>query len=381
MAMSGKKPELIKTREEALNVRAHAQPPRAAVLLVNLGTPEAPTPAALRTYLKEFLSDRRVIEIPRPIWWLILNGIILPFRAPRSAKAYAKVWTEHGSPLLVTSRKLANDLQKELARTMPRVTVMLAMNYGKPSIDQAIDRLRAENIQRLLVLPLYPQYSATTTASVFDRVTRSLSRLRWLPEVRFVNDYHHEARWQEAIAKSISEFRQRHGTADKLLFSFHGIPKRNLLAGDPYYCQCQASARLIAERLGLNESDWKISFQSRLGRAEWLKPYTDKTLQGMAKSGLKRVQVVCPGFSVDCLETLEEIAMENRDEFLHAGGEKLEYIPCLNDSPSHVRLLAELARKHTQGWVEFAGGKAVGDDQIAERLKHVDHAAETLSLE
>ena len=373
--------KLISSRSAAAEVPGHCQPPRAAVLMVNLGTPEAPTAKALRPYLKEFLSDPRVVEVPRPIWWLILHGIILPFRAPRSAKAYASVWTEHGSPLLVNSRTLADRLQSHLGKSMPRVDVMLAMNYGQPSIDRAIDRLREANIQRLLVLPMYPQYSATTTASVFDRVTRSLSRLRWLPEVRFINDYHSEPGWLDAITRSIRKFQTDHGQPDKLLFSFHGIPKRNLMAGDPYYCQCQASARRIADRLGLSPADWQISFQSRLGRAEWLKPYTDKTLQTLAGKGVKRVQVVCPGFSIDCLETLEEIAMENRDEFLHAGGEKLEYIPCLNDSEDHVKLMAELCRKHSKGWIEFDGGRAVGANQITERLKRVDRAADDLGLE
>jgi protoporphyrin/coproporphyrin ferrochelatase len=379
--MSFDEKKLISNRTEVAEVVGHRQSPRAGVLMVNLGTPDAPTAKALRPYLKEFLGDPRVVEVPRPIWWLILHGIILPFRAPRSAKAYASVWTEQGSPLLVNNRKLAQKLQSTLDKTMPRVEVMLAMTYGQPSIDRAIDRLREANIQRLLVLPMYPQYSATTTAAVFDRVTRSLSRLRWLPEVRFINDYFHEPAWLDAVAGSIRTFQNRHGQPDKLLFSFHGIPRRNLMAGDPYFCQCQASARQIADRLQLGTHDWQVSFQSRLGRAEWLKPYTDRTLQALAGKGVKRVQVVCPGFSIDCLETLEEIAMENRDEFLHAGGEKLEYIPCLNDSDEHVKLMAELCRKHGQGWVEFAGGRAVGDQQIDERLKRVERAADDLGLE
>ncbi|OAB62550.1 ferrochelatase [Leptolyngbya valderiana BDU 20041] len=348
--------------------------------MVNLGTPDAPTAPALRRYLRQFLSDPRVIEVPKPIWWFILNGIILPFRAPKSARAYASVWTEHGSPLLVQNRALARKLEKELQKTLPRVDVMLAMSYGQPSIDQAIDRLRAENIQRLLVLPMYPQYSATTTASVFDAVTRSLSRLRWLPEVRFINDYCNEPAWLDAIADSIRRYRAEHGSAEQLVFSFHGIPKRNLLAGDPYYCQCQASARQIVDRLGLPDGSWTTTFQSRLGKAEWLKPYTDKTLQTMAKNGTRHVQVICPGFSIDCLETLEEIKEENREEFLEAGGERLDYIPCLNDSDAHVALLADLCRKHGQGWPEFAGQKAVGDAELEARVKRSDQAAERLNL-
>jgi len=378
--MSRTEAPLIQTRAEASQVPAHTEAPRAAILLVNLGTPDAPTPKAVRRYLKEFLWDPRVVEVPRPIWWLILHGVILPFRAPRSAKAYASIWTNDGSPLLVLSRKLARTLDSRVTRTMPRVKVMLAMNYGQPSIDQAIDRLRAHNIQRVLVLPLYPQYSATTTASVFDRVTRSLRRLRWLPEVRFINDYHREPAWIDAIADAISRFQQKHGKPDKLLFSFHGIPRRNLMAGDPYYCQCQASARLIAEKLALGERDWKVSFQSRLGRAEWLKPYTDQTLKAMAGDGVQRVQVVCPGFSIDCLETLEEIAVENRDEFIHAGGQQLDYIPCLNDSEQHVSLLEQLARKHSQGWPEFAGQKAIGSTELEARRERADQAAARLGL-
>ncbi len=380
-SQSDSRPDQARTRLEVRKTPGHAQPPRAGLLLVNLGTPDAPTPKALRRYLKEFLGDPRVVEVPRPIWWLILNGIILPFRAPRSAKAYKSVWTEHGSPLLTSTRQLADGIQAELGKRSPRVRVMMAMNYGQPSIDQAVDRLRAENIQRLLVLPLYPQYSATTTASVFDRVTRSLSRLRWLPELRFINDYCNESAWLDAIADSIRYFQAKHGKPDRLLFSFHGIPKRNLLNGDPYYCQCQASARQIVSRLDLAEQDWQVSFQSRLGKAEWLKPYTDQTLAQMAKDGIRRVQVICPGFSIDCLETLEEIAMENREEFIEAGGESLEYIPCLNAEPVHVRLLADLAHKHGQGWPEFAGQVAVGESELSARVTRADQAAEFLGLD
>ncbi len=374
------KTPLIRTREETRNVTAHRTAPKSAVLMVNLGTPDAPTPAALRRYLRQFLSDPRVIEVPKPIWWFILNGIILPFRAPKSARAYASVWTDDGSPLLIQNRRLADRLRKTLQDTLPRVEVLLAMSYGQPSIDQAIDRLRAENIQRLLVLPMYPQYSATTTGSVFDAVTRSLSRLRWVPEVRFINDYCNEPDWLDAITDSIRRYRAEHGTAEQLVFSFHGIPKRNLLAGDPYYCQCQASARQIVERLGLPDGSWTITFQSRLGKAEWLKPYTDKTLQTMARNGTKHVQVICPGFSIDCLETLEEIKEENREEFLEAGGKRLDYIPCLNDSEDHVELLAELCKKHGQGWPEFAGQKAAGDEALADRVRRSDQAAERLNL-
>ncbi|WP_376694595.1 ferrochelatase [Wenzhouxiangella sp. EGI_FJ10409] len=378
--MSGSRDRLVDTIDATRQVNAHREAARAAVLMVNLGTPEAPTAKALRPYLRQFLSDRRVIEVPRPIWWFILNGFIVPFRSPKSAEAYARVWTEHGSPLLVESRKLAHKLEAELQSDLPRIKVMLAMSYGQPDIDSAIDRLRRENIQRLLVLPMYPQYSATTTASVFDQVTNSLQRLRWLPEVRFINDFHHEESWQAAVADAIGRFRAEREKPDKLLFSFHGIPRKNLLAGDPYYCQCQASARAIADRLGLAGEEWMVTFQSRLGRAEWLKPYTDKTLEKLAKEGVKKLQVVCPGFSIDCLETLDEIAVEGREEFIEAGGESLEYIPCLNDSPQHVKVLSNLCRRHGQGWVEFDGGRDVGESRLQARVERAAAAAEQLGL-
>lgn len=380
MNMSDNDSGLVDTLDAVRQVPAHTRAPNAAILLVNLGTPDAPDTPSLRRYLREFLSDRRVIEVPRAVWWPILYGIILPFRSPRSARAYQRVWTDDGSPLMVASQSLANRLGKSLGATRPRVKVMLAMTYGRPGIDRAVDRLRRENIQRLLVVPMYPQYSATTTAAVFDRVVDSLKRLRWLPEVRFVNDYHRETAWLDAVAESIRRHQRKHGKPDRLLFSFHGIPKRNLLAGDPYYCQCQASARLIAERLELPDGEWSVSFQSRLGRAEWLKPYTDKTLEKLARDGATRVQVVCPGFAVDCLETLEEIAMENRDEFLAAGGESLEYIGCLNDSDTHVRVFEAICDRHTQGWPEFAGSRAVGDSELTERTERAEQAARKLGL-
>lgn len=371
---------IVNTRADVAQVRPHRQPARAGLLLVNLGTPEAPTAKALRPYLKQFLGDPRVIEVPRPIWWLILNGIILPFRAPKSAKAYAEVWTEQGSPLLANSLRLVDKLKTDIQRELPDVSLALAMSYGKPSIQAALEQFKAENVQRLLVLPLYPQYSATTTAPVFDQVTRWMQGQRWFPELRFINDYYREAAWQQAIADSIADFQKDHGQPDKLLFSFHGIPKRNLLAGDPYYCHCQFSARQIAERLGLKESQWLASFQSRLGRAEWLKPYTDQTLEELGKSGVKQLQVVCPGFSIDCLETLEEIAMEGKEEFIKAGGEDLKYIPCLNDSDAHVAALSALYRRHGQGWPEFEGRCAEPEAQVRQRLEQTDKAAQALDL-
>ena len=373
-------PPMVKSLSDALSTTGHARPQRTAVLVVNLGTPEAPTASALRRYLREFLGDPRVVEVPRPIWWLILHGIILPFRAPRSAKAYATVWTDEGSPLLVLTRRLGERLQQALSASGADVEVMMAMNYGQPSIDAAVDQLRERNISRLLVLPLYPQYSATTTASVFDRVTRSLSRLRWLPELRFINQYHRNEVWLDAVTDSIRSWRETHGPAEKLLFSFHGIPRRNLMAGDPYHCQCHVSARQITERLGLKPEEWQLSFQSRLGKAEWLKPYTDETLEEMAHSGIKRVQVVCPGFAIDCLETLEEIAEENREAFIEAGGESLEYIPCLNDTEVHAQLLAALCHEHGQGWPGFQGEAPENGASLTDRAARVETIGRELRL-
>lgn len=379
--MKRNKKPLVTSRREAAEVTAHRKPARAGVLMVNLGTPEAPTAKAVRPYLKQFLGDPRVVEVPRPIWWLILNGIILPFRAPKSAKAYAEVWTDEGSPLMINNQRLAAKFSDQVARELPDVSVALAMSYGKPSIQAALDKLQAENVQRLIVLPLYPQYSATTTASVFDQVTGWMQGQRWFPELRFINDYYREESWQEAIADSIRRHQAAHGKPDRLLFSFHGIPKRNLQAGDPYYCQCQFSARRIADRLGLAESDWQVSFQSRLGRAEWLKPYTDHTLEELGKSGIRKLQVICPGFSIDCLETLEEIAMEGAEEFIEAGGEHLQYIPSLNDSDDHVAALYALCRKHGQGWPEFEGRSAESEAHVRTRLEQTDKAAVTLNLD
>ena len=378
--MSAPNTPMVKTLDDALTTPGHAREPRTGVLMVNLGTPEAPTASALRRYLREFLGDRRVIEVPRAIWWFILNGIILPFRAPKSAKAYATVWTDEGSPLLVINRRLAERLQEQLATTSDDIDVILAMNYGQPSIDKAVDQLRERNITRLLVLPLYPQYSATTTASVFDRVTRSLSRLRWLPEVRFINEYYRDEGWLDAVTTTISDWHAEHGKADKLLFSFHGIPRRNLMAGDPYHCQCHVSARLITDRLGLAPDEWQLSFQSRLGKAEWLKPYTDETVESLAKSGVKRIQVVCPGFAIDCLETLEEIAEENRETFIEAGGETLEYIPCLNDTEVHARVLADLCRQHGAGWPALEGREGEPEQTRIDRRARVDRVGRELRL-
>jgi ferrochelatase len=335
---------------------AHGSPARLGVLLVNLGTPDEPTTAAVRRYLAEFLWDPRVIEAPRPLWWLILNGIILRTRPKRSAHAYQKVWTPAGSPLMVESRALAGELARRLGgRLGDRVRVELAMSYGNPSIPAALERLRVDNVQHLLVLPMYPQYSATTTASIFERVTRELAQWRWLPELRMVNQYWEEDAYVAAVADSIAAHWRERGRSH-LLFSFHSIPKRYFVAGDPYHCFCQGTARRVATRLGLAEGEWSVGFQSRFGREEWLKPYVDLLLHEYAEHGPKQVTVVCPGFATDCLETLEEIAMQNREAFLAHGGEAFDYVPCLNSSEPQVALYEQLVLRHAQGWPELADG-------------------------
>jgi ferrochelatase len=329
---------------------------QAAVLLVNLGTPTAPTAKAVRPYLAQFLGDPRVIEYPRWLWWLILHGVILRVRPKRSAHAYGKVWTERGSPLRFGSESLARGLEGELKRRRPQapIKVALAMRYGEPSVTETIAQLQREGVRRLLVLPLYPQYSATSTGSVLDAVADTIKTMRWPPELRMVNDYHDEPAHIEALAASIEAYWAIHGRAEKLLLSFHGIPERYLHAGDPYFCQCHATARLLRERLGLGTEQLVISFQSRVGRERWLHPYTDAMVRQLGADGVRRLDVACPGFAVDCLETLEEIAMQNRDFFVAAGGETLRYIPALNDSPGQVGSLAALVLRHTQGWPEFA---------------------------
>jgi ferrochelatase len=332
---------------------SHDEPQRLGVLLVNLGTPDAPTPGALRRYLAEFLWDPRVVELPRALWWLILHGAILRFRPRRSAAAYRRVWTEHGSPLLTHSLDQLHALRRILPeRLHGQVAISLGMRYGRPSIREALTELKEQNVRRLLVLPLYPQYSGSTTGSTFDAVTTELQGWRWIPETRFINQYHDDPAYIAALAASVREFRHKHGQGQRLLFSFHGLPRRYLDAGDPYHCQCLKTARLVAADLGLGENDWKVSFQSRVGTEEWLRPYTDETVREWGGEGLRRVDVICPGFSADCLETLEEIAMQNAEFFAEAGGGELRYIPALNDRPDHIRLLADLIVGHAGGWPE-----------------------------
>nr|WP_298718304.1 ferrochelatase [uncultured Steroidobacter sp.] len=328
----------------------HGAPARIGVLLVNLGTPDGSDPSSVRRFLAEFLWDPRVVEAPRLFWWLALHGVILRIRPSKSAHAYQQIWTPEGSPLLVHSSALA---QRIGAALQPRwnAAVALGMSYGSPSIPTALEQLRSQGAQRIVVLPLYPQYSGTTTASVFDRVTRQLQRWRWVPELRFIGSYHDDPGYIDALAASIEQHWRAH-EKNPLLFSFHGIPKRYVTAGDPYYCQSMKTARLVAERLSLGERDWSVSFQSQVGREEWLRPYTDERLLEYARSGPKRVTLMCPGFATDCLETLEEIALRNRELFLEAGGEAYDYIPALNASDTHVAALTNLIERHMQGWAE-----------------------------
>lgn len=335
----------------------HGSSPVTGILLNNLGTPDAPTPAALRRYLREFLSDPRVVEMPRWLWWPLLNGIVLPLRPRSSARKYQRVWTDEGSPLLVTAKRQTKALQTELQHIFNGpVIVALGMRYGNPSIESALNQLREANARRVLILPLYPQYSAATSASTFDAVADVLKTWRWIPELRVISHYHDDPGYIDAVAMSIREHWEIRGRSDRLLFSFHGMPKRSHLAGDPYFCECHATARLVAQELQLADEQWEIAFQSRFGRQEWLKPYCDQTLRNWAKGGLKSVDVVCPGFSADCLETLEELDIENRHIFLGSGGQRYHYIPALNDRPAHIRALANLVSKHAQGWPETDAG-------------------------
>ncbi|HEX6832842.1 MAG TPA: ferrochelatase [Rudaea sp.] len=323
----------------------------AAVLLVNLGTPADRSTAAVRRFLAEFLADPRVVELPRWVWWPILYGVILPTRPRRSAEAYAKIWTDQGSPLLVYSRALA----AKIGANAGSVRVELAMRYGEPSIASAIVRLHRDGVRRLLVLPMYPQYSAASTGTVFDRVAQTLQEQRWPLELRFISDYHADAGYIDALAASVEAHWQAHGRAQKLLLSFHGIPQKCVDRGDPYFDQCLQTARHLRERLKLTPDEQLVTFQSRVGRAQWLSPYTDVVLETLPREGTKSVQVLCPGFSVDCLETLEEIAIRGREQFEEAGGERYEYIPALNDTTPHVDALRRLIAHQTQGWNEFDG--------------------------
>ena len=331
----------------------HGLPESLGVLLVNLGTPDDPTPGAIRRFLRQFLSDPRVVEYPRLLWLPVLHGYVLRTRPALTAEAYQKIWTEQGSPLLLHSIDVANAMQEKLsARLSGAVNVELAMSYGKPSIESALQNMFDQFVTRVVVLPLYPQYSGTTTASVFDAVTAFLAKRRWVPELRFINHYHDAAGYISALVASIRDHWDMNGRGERLLMSFHGLPRRTLMNGDPYHCQCQKTARLVAAELELDDDDWQVSFQSRVGREEWFRPYTTDILQQWGRDKLVKVDVICPGFVADCLETLEEIAITGAASFVAAGGGELRYIPALNARDDHIAFLSRTIEKNVAGWPE-----------------------------
>ncbi|HFD11613.1 MAG TPA: ferrochelatase [Crenotrichaceae bacterium] len=321
------------------NNPTHDKDSSVGVLITNLGTPDAPTPKAVRRYLKQFLWDPRIVDIPRIPWWLILHGIILRTRPRRSAELYKSVWTDEGSPLLVISRAQKDALQKRLGDT---AKVELGMRYGNPSIPSALEKLRQHGVKRIIVLPLYPQYSCTTAASTFDEIANTFKTWRNLPHLQFISRYYTHTKYINALCSSIQEHWAKHGQAEKLILSFHGCPKHHHTQGDPYFDECMETAQNVAQQLGLSERQWLATFQSRFGRTEWLKPYTDETLKELAQNGTKSIDIICPGFSADCLETLEEVAVENRSYFIKSGGKKYHYIPALNSRPDFIEAAASL---------------------------------------
>jgi len=362
------------TKSDPVNF-SHSESPTLGILLVNLGTPDAPTTPALRRYLREFLWDPRVVDMPRLLWWCILQVILL-IRPAKSAQAYQKIWDEkEGSPLLAISRRQTSALRAAIKEKFDiPVVVELGMRYGNPSIASALQKLHEARAQRILVLPLYPQYSSSTSASTFDAVAAAVKSWRWVPELRFVNQYHDNAGYIDALTKSIQDAWSHRDKPEKLLFSFHGTPKRFLLTGDPYYCQCQKTARLVAEKLQLKEDEWQLTFQSIFGREEWLMPYTIETLREFGKQGGDSVDVVCPGFSADCLETLEEIEEENRHAYLEAGGKQYHYIPALNDRADHIQALLNIIKQHSQGWDQAA---MVQEDELKRRWERAQQLGAT----
>ncbi len=331
----------------------HGRATKIGILVCNLGTPDAPTTTAVRRFLSEFLSDTRVVELPRLLWLPILHGIVLRLRPRRSAAAYAKIWRDDGSPLMAISLRQGAAIGSAIEAQLPgRTEVIVAMRYGEPSIASGLRKLRELNARKILILPLYPQYASSSTASVFDAVSTELEHWRWVPTLRFISDYHADQGYIEALANSVKNYWATHGRGDHLLLSFHGTPKASLLDGDPYHCQCHTTARLLTERLQISETDWSIGFQSRFGWNEWLQPYISDRLQQLGDHGVKQVDVVCPGFAADCLETLEEIELQYAEAFRNAGGGSLRYIPALNDSDDHVEMLASLVLRNLAGWRE-----------------------------
>jgi len=331
---------------------AASTPERIGVLVVNLGTPDSPSYFAVQRYLRDFLGDRRVIDTSRLIWLPLLYGVVLPFRPLRTVRKYRKIWMHDGSPLAVYSRRLTNKIGERLQAALgDRVRVALGMTYGNPSIASAIHSLAEENAKRLLVLPLYPQYCSSTTGSVFDRASRALQRWRWLPEIRFVNDYYEDLGYADALSARIQRHWSEVGERSHLLFSYHGIPADYVKQGDPYQAQAEATTRSVVSRLGLAADEWSHCYQSRFGSVAWLQPYTEDTLTVLAKRGLRKLTIASPSFAVDCLETLEEVAIEYRDKFLALGGERLTLVPALNDDDRHAEVLAAIVQRQLQGWI------------------------------
>jgi len=352
---------------------SHGQAERVGVLLTNLGTPKQATTKELRNYLREFLSDPRVIEVPRIIWWCILHFIILRIRPSRSAKAYQSVWTDEGSPLALHTASQASLVKAEVEqRYGEHVVVEWAMRYGEPSISSTLNKMFEQGIRRLVVLPLYPQYSASTTASTFDAIAKDFTQRRWLPELRFINTYHTRDDYISALMHCVKRHINEHGQPDKLIFSYHGVPQRYLRNGDPYHCYCQQTTRLVAEKMGLDASQYLTSFQSRFGREPWLQPYTDKTLMQLGKEGIKSVAVICPGFASDCLETIEEIDEENREYFLESGGKEFHYIPALNSEPEHISMISNIVQENIGDWIEDISANP-HHELAAERYQAVEH--------
>ena len=344
----------------------HGRKAGTAIVLCNLGTPDAPTPEAVRSYLREFLGDPRVVEIPPMLWKPILHGIILRTRPAVSAKKYASIWTPEGSPLLTWTLRQAELLSQWLQERGHDVEVRAAMRYGKPGLDATLDALKADGVQRILVLPAYPQYSGTTTASVLDKIFQWSAEVRSVPEWRFVNRYHDHPLYIEALARSVRRHWEANGQGERLVLSFHGVPERTHTLGDPYHCECRKTARLLTEALGLPPDRVLMTFQSRVGKAKWLEPYTEPSVVALAQQGVRHIDVMCPGFTSDCLETLEEINMEVRHAFTEAGGERYGYIPCLNDDATWIDALGDISLQHLAGWNTLKGNdEAVRGEQEA----------------
>ena len=328
----------------------HGTKENIGILITNLGTPDAPEKQELKVYLNQFLSDPRVIELPKIIWQILLKLVILQIRPAKSAEAYKKIWTKNGSPLLDISKRQLEKIKKSLSVSHPNMIFEIGMRYGNPSIPSALEKLQKQKVRKLLILPMYPQYCAATTGSTFDEVTNTLQKWRWIPELRFINQYFEEEKYIQVLSNSIRSFWNKNSKPQKIIFSFHGIPKRYLLNGDPYHCFCLKTTRLVKENMGLKDEEIMTTFQSRFGKAEWLQPYTSETLKELPKKGVKNIHIISPGFSSDCLETLEELEEENREYFMESGGEKYKYIPCLNDDDEHIDVFVNLIKKNIQGW-------------------------------